>query len=69
MIHQLSIMSRTIHFKFQVRIPREHMLSRWGEIDDRGRLIMKGSPVMSYNTLIGERVYAVLGCGMAVSKA
>ena len=51
-----------------MHIPRLNMLMRWAEVAPNGTFSVKGNPVLSYNTLIGERVFSVMGAAIPVAK-
>lgn len=43
----------------QVRIPRENMLMRWGQVSTDGKFTPSKNQALSYMTLIGERLLAL----------
>ena len=52
-----------------VRVPRKAMLSRWAIVERDGTFTPPKDMAISYSTLIGERIYAALGCYTNLAKA
>eukprot|EP01091_Cochliopodium_minus_P001281 TRINITY_DN11142_c0_g1_i1.p1 TRINITY_DN11142_c0_g1~~TRINITY_DN11142_c0_g1_i1.p1 ORF type:complete len:672 (-),score=169.49 TRINITY_DN11142_c0_g1_i1:94-2109(-) len=52
-----------------VRVPRKAMLSKWAQVEKDGTFIPPKDLAISYATLIGERIYAVLGSYSNLAKA
>lgn len=51
------------------RIPRDHMLSRFAEVDKEGNFSLKGDPRTIYQIMVSTRIYLLFGSAGAYMQA
>ncbi|KAL6048645.1 fatty-acyl coenzyme A oxidase [Balamuthia mandrillaris] len=53
----------------QVRVPLENMLMKWAQLTPDGKFSSPPNPQLAYNTLIGERIFALLAMSDQIRQA